>query len=184
MAVKLKGKQWFAIYPPKYFGDGEIGKTISAIPESLVGKTINISAVDLTNDINKYYIKFKLKINSVNNDKAFTQFQSFECLQDYISRMVLRRIRRIDSVQSLKTSDDVKIRVKGMTIVSKRVNSSVARKIREFILDSLKKEVESGSLEEFLHRMLSNEIKNKIMKLGRTIYPLRNFEIRKVQVIQ
>ena len=183
MAVKLKGKQWFTILTPKYFGEREIGKTISATSEALVGKTVNISAVEVTNDINKYYLKLKFKINSVNSDKAFTQFYGSECLQDYISRMVLHRIRRIDSIQDLTTSDKIKIRVKGLTIVSKRVKSSIAVKIREFVSAVVKKQVEESTLEELLQNILSNELKNKILKEGRRIYPIRNFEVRKTEVI-
>lgn len=184
MAVKLKGKQWFTILAPKYFDEREIGKTISTSPESLVGKTINVSAVELTNDINKYYIKLKFKISSVNGDKAFTQFYGSECLQDYISRMVLHRIRRIDSIQDLVTTDKVKIRVKGLTIVSKKMKSSIAGKIRQFVSNLIKKQVEESTLEEFLRKMLSSEIKNKVLREGRTIYPIRNFEVRKTEIIQ
>lgn len=184
MAVKLKGKQWFTILSPKYFGENEIGKTVAAIPNNLVGKTVNVSAVELTNDINKYYLKFKFKITSVNSDKAFTQFFGSECMQDYISRMVLHRVRRIDSIQDLTTTDKMKIRVKGLTIVSKKVKSSITLKIREFVSDLIKKQVEESTLEEFLQKMLSNEIKNKILREGRRIYPIRNFEIRKTEIIQ
>lgn len=184
MAIKLKGKQWFTIISPKYFGENEIGKTVSNTAESLVGKTVNLSAVELTNDINKYYIKLKFKINSVNGDKAFTQFYGSECLQDYISRMVLHRIRRIDSIQDLTTSDKVKIRVKGLIIVSKKMKSSIVGKIRQFVSDLIKNQVEDSTLEEFLQKMLSNELKNKILKDGRRIYPIRNFEVRKTEIIQ
>lgn len=184
MAVKLKGKQWFTVLAPKYFGEKEIGKIISGTADSLIGKTLNLSAVELTNDINKYFLKLKFKIKSVDGDKAFTQFYGSECLQDYISRMVLHRIRRIDSIQDLTTSDNVKIRVKGLAIVSKRVKSSVAAKIREFVSSLIKKQVESSTLEEVLNNMLSNELKSKILKDGRIIYPIRNFEVRKTEIIQ
>lgn len=184
MAVKLKGKQWFTILAPKYFGEKEIGKTISSTSASLIGKTVNLNAVELTNDINKYYVKLKFKINSVDGDKAFTQFYGSECMQDYISRMVLHRIRRIDSIQDLTTSDKTKIRVKGLTVVSKKMKSSVSGKIRQFVSGVIKKQVEESTLEEFLQKMLSNEIKNKILKEGRRIYPIRNFEIRKTEIIQ
>ena len=184
MAVKLKGKQWFGIIAPKYFDEKEIGKTISAVPEALIGKTVDVSAVELTNDINKYYLKLKFKITSVDGDKAFTQFYGSQCLQDYISRMVLHRIRRIDSIQDVVTSDKVKMRVKGLVIVSKKVKSSVAGKIREFVSALLKKQVEESTLEEFLQKMLSNEIKNKVLREGRRIYPIRNFEVRKTEIMQ
>ncbi len=184
MAIKLKGKQWFPILAPKFFNNVEIGKTISTVPENLMGKIVNVNALELTNDINKYYLKLKLKINSVADGKANTQFYGSEILQDYISRMVLHRTRRIDSVQDLQTSDKIKIRVKGLVIVSKRVKSSITVKIREFVAAVMKKEVVESTLDEFLEKMLSNEIKNKILREGRRIYPLRNFEIRKTEIIQ
>lgn len=184
LAVKLKGKQWFTILAPKYFGEMEIGKTISSMPEAIIGKNISVSAVELTNDINKYYMKLKFKLTSVDGDKVFSQFHGSECLQDYISRMVLHRIRRIDSIQDLATKDNVKLRVKGLTIVSKKMKSSVVGTIRQFVSDLVKKYVEESTLEEFLYEMLSNEIKNKVLKEGRRIYPIRNFEIRKVEVIR
>ncbi len=184
MAVKLKGKQWFTVLAPKYFGEKEIGKTVSTAPETLVGKTISVNAVELTNDINKYYIKLKFKIDSVNSDKASTKFDGSECMQDYISRMVLHRIRRIDSVQDLKTSDNVTIRIKGMIIISKKAKTSVAGRIKDFVSEVIKKEVEDVTLEEFIQKMLSNEMKSKVLKAGRVLYPIRNFEIRKTEIIQ
>ena len=184
VAAKLKGKQWFTILSPKLFGENEIGQTVTSTPESLVGKTININAAELTNDINKYYLKLRFKINSVNGDKASTQFSGSECLQDYISRMVLHRIRRIDTIQDLTTQDNIKIRVKGLTVIPKRAKSSIEIKIRVFVAAVIKKVVEESTLEELLQRILSNEIKSKIMKEGRAIYPIRNFEVRKTEIIQ
>ncbi|MBI2547542.1 MAG: hypothetical protein HYW23_03795 [Candidatus Aenigmarchaeota archaeon] len=183
MPVKLKGKQWFSIISPKLFGEQEVAKTIANSPDGLVGRTINLSAVELTDDINKYFLTLKLKITSVNGDKASTQFSGSEILQDYLSRMVLRRIRRLDAVQDLTTSDNVKIRVKSLVIVSKKTKSSVALKIKEFVEQAMKKHVESITLDEFLQSMLSNEIKSKVMREGRVIYPIRNFEIRKTEIL-
>lgn len=184
MAVKLKGKQWFSLIAPKFFGEKEIGQTISSISENLVGKKITLSVVELTNDLNKYYLKFRFRINSVNGNKAYTSFDGSECLQDYISRMVLRRIRRIDSVQNLVTKDKIKIRVKGLTIVSRKVKSSLEGKIREFVSNLVKESVENSTLDEFISRIISNQIKNRVIKEGRKIYPIRNFEIRKTEVLR
>lgn len=183
MAVKLKGKQWFPIIASNFFGGKKIGQTPANSPENLIGRRIDLNAVELTNDLNKYYIKLHFRITSVNG-AAIAEFDGFECLQDYISRMVLRRIKRIDSIQDLKTTDGVMLRVKGLTIISKKATSNVERKIREFVSKIIKEEVEKSTLEKFLEKVLSNEIKNKIIKQGRVIYPIRNFEIRKTEVLK
>lgn len=184
MASKIKGKQWVTIISPKIFGEKEIGQTLTSTPDGLVGKRVVLSAVELMNDMNKYYLKFKFKVKSVTGNKAYTEFDGSECLQDYISRMVLRRVRRIDSVQDLVTKDNIKVRVKGLTIVSKRVKSSLEKKIREYISELIKSMIESYTSEKLIEKFVSNEIKNNVIKEARKIYPIRNFEIRKIEVRQ
>ena len=182
MASKIKGKQWVTIISPKIFGENEIGQTLTSTPDSLVGKRVVLSAVELMNDMNKYYLKFKFKVKSVSGNKAYTDFDGSECLQDYISRMVLRRVRRIDSVQDLVTKDNIKVRIKGLTIVSKMVKSSLEKKIRVYISEIIKSMVESYTSEKLIENFVSNEIKNNVIKEARKIYPIRNFEIRKIEV--
>lgn len=182
MASKIKGKQWITIISPKIFGEKEIGQTLVTTPENLVGKNVVLSAVEVIGDFNKYYLKFRFKVKSVLAGKAYTEFNGSECLQDYISRMVLRRVRRIDSVQDIVTKDNIKVRVKGLTIVSKRVKSSLESKIREYVSELIKSMVESYTSEKLIEKFISNEIKNAIIKEGRKLYPIRNFEIRKIEV--
>lgn len=185
MAVKkAKGKEWFTIVAPKIFEEKEIGKTLASEPENLLNKTLSLSAIDLINDLSKYYLKFKFRITKLDGNRAMTEFDGSECTQDYISRMVLRRIRRIDVVQDLKTKDGIKIRVKALTTISKKARSSVEKTVREFISKLVRIEVENSTLNEFLKRMTSNELKTEVLKEARKIYPVRNFEIRKTEIIR
>lgn len=183
LARKIKGKEWFTIIAPPYFGEKEIGKTLASSPENLIGRRITLNAIELINDLNKYYLKLTFKIYDVNGDKALTKFDGSECLRDYISRMVLRRVTRIDSVLDLTTKDKVKIRVKGLIITSKKITSSVKIKVRKFVDELIQKEVENSTLEEFIKKIIFDELKNKIKSEGRKIYPIRNFEVRKTEVL-
>jgi ribosomal protein S3AE len=97
--------------------------------------------------------------------------------------MVLRRVRRIDTVQDLVTSDKRKIRVKGLGVIGRRAKSSIQVKVRNKIKDTLKSIVETSTLEEFVDGMISDEIKSSIMREVRSTYPLRNFEVRKTEII-
>jgi small subunit ribosomal protein S3Ae len=180
---KAKAKEWFSIVAPKYLNEKEIGKTITSDPKTLINRRIIVSAVDLTNDLSKYYLKVGLRINKIEGNKALTEFDSSECLRDYISRMVVRRVRRVDTVQDLITKDGKKIRVKGIAIIPRRVKSSIQKKVRAKIVELIKAEVENSTLEEFVKKIFSEEIKNKILKEVGKIYPLRNFEIRKTEIL-
>ncbi|MBI4009994.1 MAG: 30S ribosomal protein S3ae [Candidatus Aenigmarchaeota archaeon] len=182
MAAK-KIKEWYKIIAPKYFGEKEIGKTLATEPSNLIGKKINLSAIELTDNFSKYYVKMVFRINKVDGKFAFTEFAGTECLRDYLSRMVLRRVRRIDTVQDFVTSDKKKITVKGLGVIGRRVKSSITVKVSNKIKELLKSIVENSTLDDFIDGMISDDIKAKILKEIRPIYPLRNFEIRKTEVI-
>lgn len=179
---KSKTKDWYTIISPKVFGEREIGRTFASEPELLIGREIYLSVLELTDDINKYYMKFSFKINRVEGNEAFTEVHGCQCMQDYISRMVVRRVRRIDTVQDLMTKDNVKVRVKGIAVISRRAKSSIEVKISNRIKEILKQEIEVMSVNDLVERILSDEIKMKVLAETRKIYPVRNFEIRKVEV--
>jgi small subunit ribosomal protein S3Ae len=183
MAVKKKPKKWFTILAPKFFGEKEIGVTLASEEGSLIGRRIVVSPVELTNDMEKYYMKIVFKISRVEGDKAFTEFDGSECMRDYISRMVVHHVRRIDVIQDLVTKDGKKIRVKSLAITRKKMKSSLEKVIRKEIEKRIKETVENSLLEDFVKKILSDEIKSKIMKEVSKIYPLKNFEIRKTQML-
>lgn len=185
MAIKKsKSKEWFTIVTPEYFDEKEIGRTMATDPNTIINRRIVVSLMELANNFSKYYMKFIFRITKINGNKAITEFDGSECLRDYISRMVLRRIRRVDTIQDLTTKDDVKIRVKGLAIVSSKTKTNVRDIIRNSIREMVKKEVESLTLEDFIKKIISDEFKNRVLQEARKIYPVRNFEIRKTEIIR
>jgi len=120
----------------------------------------------------------------VEEKKAYTIFSGTEIMRDYISRLVMRRTRRIDNVENVTTKDGSKLVVKTITIVPRRIKSSIQKVIREEIKNMIKNEVEELTLEEFVQSMISDEVKNKILSHIRRIYPVRTFEIRRVETIK
>jgi small subunit ribosomal protein S3Ae len=180
---KAKVKETYTIISPKVFGEKEIGVTFASEPKQLIGREVILSALELVENVNKYYLKILFKINRVEGNKAFTEFHGTECLQDYISRMVVRKVRRIDTVQDLLTKDKIKLRIKTICVLSRKAKSSVQASISKKIKEVIKQEVESKNLEDFVKSLISDEIKTKILVEARKIYPIKNFEIRKVEVL-
>lgn len=183
MAKRGKGKQWYTIVAPKMFGRVEIGRATTDDPEKLVGRKVSVSLMSLLNDFRKYYMKFKFRIVSVDDEHARTEFDGSECMRDYISRMVRRRSRRVDTIQDFVTKDGVKIRVKSLAIIPRQVKTSVRVTVRDSIREILKNEVERTTLEDFIKRIISDDIKHRILRESSRIYPIRHFEIRKTEVL-
>src|SRR3989344_1807323 len=180
---KGKAKEWYSLIAPRLFGESEIGRTMASDPDKLAGRRISLSLIEVANNPSKFYMKFTFKVKKVDGTKAFVDFDGSEVLHDYISRMILRRVRRIDTVQDLETSDGVKIRVKGLAIISRRIKSSIMGKIRNQIREMLKDQVTNSDFEDFVSKLMSDEIKNRVLQTTRRTYPVRNFEIRKTEIL-
>src|SRR3972149_1479503 len=109
---KSKPKQWVSIMAPKFFGEVEIGKTFATEPDYIIGRKIITNAMNVVNDLDKFYMKLIFTISSINGTKALTEFTGTQLMSEYITRLVLTRVRRTDLVQDLMTKDGVKVRVK------------------------------------------------------------------------
>jgi len=182
-AKKTKSKDWFTIIAPKMFEEREIGRTMVSDPENLIGRKITLSLLELANDFNKFYMKFTFRVVRTEGSNAFTEFDSSECMQDYVSRMIVRRVRRIDTVQDLKTKDGIAITIKGLAVISRRIKSSIQKKIRNDIKEMVKNFVADSNFEDLIWSIINDDLKSIILREARKTYPVRNFEVRKTQVI-
>jgi small subunit ribosomal protein S3Ae len=183
MAIK-KAKDWLIVLAPKYFGEKDIGKSLAAEPESVIGRRFAANAIELTNDFNKYYLKFFFRVVKVEGKKAHTEFDGFECTRDYISRMVLYHVRRIDIIKDLLTKDGIKLRVKTLIITPKGIGKKSLKDLKEAATEKIVDFVKSNTVEDLIKKILTDELKNKSFQDLRKIYPIRYFEIRKVEVLR
>ena len=181
MAKKLKGKEWYTLIAPKFFKEKVIGETPTGDAKGLIGRKIDVHLINLVEDLSKYYVKFYFKINKIKDDKAHTDFFGLECMRDYISRLIRYGITRIDTVQNLTTKDNKNIVIKSIIITSKKIKKNVEIDLKNFIQDKIKKEVESSTLDELIEKAINDRIKNSVFKDGKKIYPIRAFEIRKME---
>jgi small subunit ribosomal protein S3Ae len=182
MASKLKGKDWYQITAPKFFGDFVIGETPSFDPIRLKGRVIETSLTDITGDPNKYYLKFYFKIEGVKDKRAITKFVGHDCTRDFLARIVRRRSTRIDTNDIIKLLDN-KIRVKSVAISNRRVSQTVETKVRRIVRETIIKELEKMKTEEFIREIIDGKLQARIRKNVSKVYPLRYFEFRKTEVL-
>jgi len=182
MASKLKGKEWYQIVAPSFFGDFVIGETIAMEPDNLIGRVIETSLMDIIGDPTKYYFKFLFKIEEVKGKKAVTKFVGHTCTRDYIARIVRKRTDRIDTNDVIALKDNT-FRVKTIAISNRRISQTVKVSIRKHIREMLKQEISSMKTEEFIRNMIDGKIQIKIRKGISKVYPLRYFEFRKTELV-
>jgi len=55
--------------------------------------------------------------------------------------------------------------------------------VRNVVREIVKREVERDTLEGFIRGIISDNIKNKVLREARKVYPIQTFEIRKTEVL-
>jgi small subunit ribosomal protein S3Ae len=178
-----KGKTWYTLIAPKMFGEFVIGETPVSDPKNLTGRAVEVSAMDLIKNTPKYYFTIFLKYDKVSDQKIQTKYVGQECARDFITRMVRRGARRIDNREILTTKDGRKIIVKTVSITLKRTTTSIKESVRCQISQTLKKLVEKKNLEEFIKDTFSGAAQKIIQKEATKQYPVRQVEIRKIEVL-
>jgi len=182
MVSKLKGKEWYQIVAPGFFGDFVIGETMAIAPAQIKGRTVETSLTDITGDPNKYYLKFFFKIEEVKENKALTKFIGHDCTRDFLSRIVHGRSTRIDTNDIIKLVDN-NVRVKTIAVSNRRVSKTLEVKIRKNIRELVISELSKLKTEEFIGELIAGNLQLKIRKSVSKVYPIRYFEFRKTEVL-
>ncbi len=180
---KWKSKSWYRIVAPEFFDGSVIGETVASDPESLLGRVTEISLQDLAGDFSRTHIKAKFKINGIRGGECKTRFIGHEMTTDYVRRLTRRRRSKIEAVFTVRTKEGFKIKVKPLSITNKRINSSIKRSIRKKQREVIKEMAKDSRLGEFAEKILFGELAKKLANECKTVYPLKQVEIWKSEVI-
>jgi small subunit ribosomal protein S3Ae len=177
-----KSKEWYNIEAPSYLSRAIVGNTLAGDPSLLMGRIVETTVGELTNDITKNNTKVILKVNNVVGDTATTSLIGHELTTDYIRSIVKRQTSRIDANVEVKTKDGVRIRVKPTCFTIKRARSSQIKAIREVMVGIVAKRATETDFETFMEEAILGRLSASIYRQAKFIYPLRRVEIRKTEV--
>jgi len=180
---KWKMKEWFAVYAPDFFGSKEIGLTPADEPEKVYGRVIEITMKDLTGDFTKGHVKLYFQVYDVKGQNAYTKFKGHNLARSYIRSLVRRRSTRVDGIFNVTTKDGYRLRVMGMVIAYRRIQSSQEKAIRRIIQDIIYKKAGELNFADFVLQSVSGQIASEIAKEARKVYPIKRAEVRKIKVL-
>lgn len=179
---KWKSKSWYNIETPEFIGRNNIGTTLAEEPAQLIGRIVEATVGDLTNDFSKHNTKLKFRINDVNGDVAQTRFIGHEITTDYLRSIVKRQTSRIDTNLKVTTKDGYTVRVKPICFTVKRARTSQIEGIREVMDSTVKERAKELNFEQFVEEAIMGKLSATIYRNAKNIYPLRRVEIRKTEV--
>jgi len=180
---KWKSKGWYAVLAPPTFDNVQIADTLADGPSSMMGRIVEISLQDLTNDFRKSHIKLFFRINKVEETNAYTQFVGHTLTSDYLRRMIRRRKSKVDGVYDITTRDGAVLRVKPFATTDKRIQNSQKKVVREAMKKTLFDQGTTSTLSEFVKAILDGKTGSDIYKNCKGFYPVKRIEIYKSEVV-
>jgi len=182
-ADSRKAKLWYKVVSPEMFGRSPFGETIANDPERIVGRIVETTLGDLTNNFSKQNTKLKFRVDSVAGDSAYTKFLGHEMTSDYLRSLVKRRTSRIDAIVDVTTTDGYQVRVKPSCFTVKRARANQVKSIRELSKKVILERSKSLDLNQLIQDAVGGKISLDIYKEAKMIYPLRRVEVRKTEIV-
>ena len=139
---KWRGKAWYLVVAPHYFGNVELGSVPAGDKEQLIGRIVEATLYDITSDFSHQYLKMFFQVSEVEGKTASTLFTGHEYSRDYLRSLVRRRTTKVDGIFTLVTKDGYKMRIAVSALTLSRIKTSqekIIRKIMEEILYWLRK---------------------------------------------
>lgn len=185
MSTRKKGAkiQYTALAPP-YFGLTEVGRIIANEGASIIGRTIETTLYNITNDISQVHIKLKFRVIKVDGVKAYTVFYGHELARDYVRHLIRRGTSLIRGIIPVETKDGWKLRVTCMAVTTHRCQTSQKKAIRRIMMSIIDQKSQQCNIDEFVQQMILGKIASEVTNEARKIYPLRRVEVQKSKVLR
>jgi len=176
---KWRGKSWYVVMSPSYFGGVELGTLPSDDPSKLVGRVVDVTLYDITNDFAHQYLKMYFQVTDVDGKTANTIFRGHEYSRDYLRSLVRRRTTRVDSVLGVTTKDGYRLRLSVCAFTLTRIKTSQEQSIRDVMKRLVEEKAGALTFDQFVQETVLGKIASDIYNEAKKIAPLRHIGIRK-----
>ncbi len=180
---KWRNKAWYTVVTPNYFGNVELGAVPSDDPKKLIGRVVDATLYDITNDFAHQYLKMYFQIIEVDGKTAKTVFKGHEYSRDYLRSLVRRRTTRVDVVLNVTTKNGYKLRVAVCAFTLNRVKTSQEIAIRSIMRRIVTEKAAVLTFDQFVQEVVLGKIASDIYNEAKKVAPLRHVGIRKSKLL-
>jgi len=180
---KWRGKDWYTIMSPPYFGGVELTALPADDPSKIVGRVVDSTLYDITNDFTHQYLKIYFKVTDVEGKTARTIFKGHEYSRDYLRSLVRRRTTRVDGIFNVTTADGYKLRLAVCVFTLTRIKSSQEQAVRTIMKKIIEEKAGALTFDQFAQELVLGKIASDIYNEAKRIAPLRHIGIRKSKLI-
>ena len=176
---KWRDKKWYNVMSPPYFGGIELGAVPADDPDKLVGRIVDSTLYDITNDFAHQYLKLYFRIEEVEGKTARTVFKGHEYSRDFLRSLVRRRTTRVDGILNVTTSDGYGLTLAVSVFTLSRIKTSQEHEIRAIMSKIIKDKAANLTFDQFVQELVLGKIASDIYNESKLISPLRHVGVRK-----
>ncbi|MDI6846599.1 MAG: 30S ribosomal protein S3ae [Candidatus Bathyarchaeia archaeon] len=180
---KWRGKSWYTVLAPPYFGNVELGAVPAAELEKLIGRVIDSTLYDVTNDFAHQYLKMRFQITEVDGKTACTMFKGHEYSRDYLRSLVRRRTTKVEGIFNVTTKDGYKVQVAVCAFTLSRIKTSQEQAIRGVMRKIVVEKAAALTMDQFAQEMVLGKIASDIYNEAKKVAPLRHVGVRKSKLL-
>ncbi|MEF8818624.1 MAG: 30S ribosomal protein S3ae [Haloferacaceae archaeon] len=182
VSKQRRGKRWYTVFAPEQFDRAELGETMADEPEKVVGRTIQTTLGELTDDQSQNNTKLTFKVTDVGSDSAYTEFVEHELTRDYLRSLVRRGASKVDATITVLTTDDYRVRIQPVALTTKKADRSQEKAIRRVMIDLVEEAAEERTFEGLIDSVVEGRLSSAIYGEAKTVYPLRRVEVQKLSL--
>lgn len=180
---KWRSKTWYMVMAPPYFGNVELGAIPADEPEKLIGRVVDSTLYDITNDFSHQYLKMQFQITEIDGKNAKTMFKGHEYSRDYLRSLVRRRTTKVDGLFKITTKDGYSLRVAVSAFTLSRIKTSQEHVLRRIMDKIIKEKAAALTMDQFAQEIVLGKIASDIYNEAKKIAPLRHVGIRGSKVV-
>lgn len=176
---KWRDKKWYEVVSPPYFGGVDLGAVPADEPDKLIGRIVDGTLYDITNDFAHQYLKLYFRIEEVEGKTAKTVFKGHEYSRDFLRSLVRRRTTRVDGIFNVNTKDGYGLTLAASVFTLSRIKTSQEHEIRAIMNKIIKEKSKALTFDQFVQELVLGKIASDIYNESKRISPLRHVGVRK-----
>ena len=180
---KWRAKEWYDVYSPSYFGELVVASVPVEEPGALIGRVVETTLYDITNDFAHQSIKLYFLIVNSKDHRAETILKSHEYATDYLRSLVRRGSTRMDGIFKVMTKDQFLTRISVVAFTRDRIKASQEHGIRQIMRQIVEERAAALNYDQLTHEAVLGKLGSDIYNLSKKIAPLRHVGVRKSKLL-
>lgn len=181
---KWKNKVWVDIRTPEYVDEKSLGTTPTSDLESVIGRTVKTTMMDLTGDFKDLNYELIFKVTHLEGNIGRTEFFGYELSRDFKRAQIRNHRSKVEGIYTYTLSDGARVRLTTFIVTPMRVASSVKKELRMLVYETLSEKMKELTFPAFVNRLTSGELTQEMLEVAEDYTPIKILDISKVKVLR